>query len=294
MTTTIEEARAAGRGGRDERQPEFVIFGAAGYVARKHMEAIRAVGGRIVAVVDPRDSIGIVDQLAPGADYYADVAEWIGDESIERFGPWVVVCTPNDLHVGHALAASAIDCPVIVEKPVALDMRTLDALATAPTEIHPILNLRCSPAAIRLHDECARASGWAEVAVEYAAPRGPWYERSWKADTRRSGGLATNIGIHVLDLLTWTFGGFRSWSPTRVTERAVEGRLYLERADVLIALSLDGPAARRVSVDGMTYDLGDLAGTHVESYRRILAGRGWTLDDTSAAIECAERMRGAL
>lgn len=274
----------------------FAIVGAAGFVARRHAEAIRAVGGEIVAVVDPHDSVGWIDQYAPRASYYSDLAPFIAAANWSD-GPgapdFAVICTPNDLHAGQALALSEF-CRVIVEKPVALtaaDVETIAVCASHP--VHPILNARCSREAERLRDVAAGLIGGAAVDVRYVAPRGAWYAQSWKGDFRRSGGIVTNIGVHVLDLLLWAFGPCSGIDPVHDEAEEFAARLDLERARVSLRLSTGGQAAERsVTVNGERFDLGDLFGTHVESYRRILDGRGWTLDDAAPAIALCERLRG--
>lgn len=280
------------------RSPTFALLGAAGYIAPRHIDAIHAVGGRLLAACDPHDAVGVLDRYGEPVRYFPDVERfdrWL-DKQNRTADPvdFVVVATPNYLHDAHCRLALRSGSDVICEKPVTLTTRNLDALREVEAEtgkfVRCILQLRHHDA---IRDLRAKATGDHDVSVEYHAPRGPWYGYSWKGDAHKSGGLATNIGVHLFDALLWCFGDVIVAPKATGKPDEVRGVLALERAAVLWELSVARPKPRRVfDVDGEQIDLtATIAQLHVASYRAILAGEGWTLEDARPAIELCEAIR---
>jgi len=228
----------------------FALTGAAGYVAPRHLKAIQETGSRLVAAVDPHDSVGILDQFFPDSAFFTEIERF--DRHLEKLrrGPlenrvhYVSVCSPNYLHDAHIRLALRVGAHVICEKPLVINPWNLDVLAELEQEyerrIFNVLQLRVHPKLIALRERLTKnAGGRHRVRLHYVTSRGTWYRYSWKGDESRSGGIATNIGIHFFDMLIWFFGGVQS-STVRIKEaHRMGGELELERADVEWFLSID-------------------------------------------------------
>ena len=286
----------------------FAVIGAGAYVAPRHLRAIRAVGGRVVAAVDPRDSVGALDALA-GYDvpFFTEIERF--DRHLEKLrrGPpedrvdCVVVCSPNYLHDAHCRLGLRLRADVICEKPLVINPWNLDALEAIEREngrrVHPVLQLRHHPALRALEGELRATPGRREVALRWVAPRGAWYDVSWKGQPEKSGGVAVNIGIHLFDLLLWLFGPAADVRVTRSEPRKMAGVLELERARVSWFLSTDpddaGAGARRsMRVDGVEVDFTDgLDELHTRVYEDVVAGRGLGVADARPSLELAARIR---
>lgn len=292
--------------------PTFAIIGVAGYIARRHLEAIRDVGGTLAACCDVTDSVGILDSYFPGARFFTDGADF--EHFLSRPGhrpDYFVVCTPNDLHSAHAALGLRIGADVILEKPPALSSGELQALAALQAEsghvIHPVLQLR-------YHDGLARFRKLIEwrdstrpvaVTVRYVTRRGRWFSASWKGDPARSGTIIFNIGIHLLDALTWAIGADPQviWAHADPGGDHAEGVLQFGAVTVNWTLSTreeDLPqgthtgAARYIAADGdIVCDFSDYSRLHTAVYREIIAGRGHTIEDAAVAVRLAERVREA-
>jgi UDP-N-acetyl-2-amino-2-deoxyglucuronate dehydrogenase len=288
----------------------FAITGVAGYVAPRHLQAIKDVGGRLIAALDPHDSVGILDRYQGDAAFFTEFERF--DRHIEKLrrGPpegrlhYLSICAPNHLHDAHIRFALRVGAHALCEKPLVLNPWNLDALEQLEQEsgrrVYTILQLRVHPAIVALRESLA-ASGARKHDVEltYCTPRGVWYRHSWKGSTEKSGGIATNIGIHLFDLLIWLFGRVES-SELHVSDGTrAGGALELERARVRWFLSIDpsdSSAQRNLIVDGrateFTHGFADL---HSRVYAETLAGRGFGIADARPAIELAHRIRtGAL
>jgi UDP-N-acetyl-2-amino-2-deoxyglucuronate dehydrogenase len=288
----------------------FALIGAAGYVAPKHYEAIRQVGGEVVAICDPSDSVGAIDRYFPRAEYFREVEVFDRHlDLLRRNGEgvdYLSICTPNYLHDAHCRLAMRNGADAICEKPVVLRPHNLRSLQRCEREtgrtVHPILQLRCSSALHELKewvDDHARdrpLSTPPNLAIEYHTFRGPWYGRSWKGRSDMSGGLIYNIGIHILDALLWVLGPVVDTVSYPVQDDAAGARfdLQCERGTAKVALSTTGePAHRWISVDGHVpgyLGLDDLPNLHPAAYRAILDGTGLTLFDAMPAIELADRL----
>jgi UDP-N-acetyl-2-amino-2-deoxyglucuronate dehydrogenase len=282
-----------------KRSPKFLLVGAAGYVAPRHMEAIKAVGGELVAAVDPCDQVGILDRYFPRCDFYR--TELPGVIPLTNID-YCVICTPNDTHAHIACWALENGMNVILEKPAALRVEDLDRIrAYAQSRfktVNCILNLRLHHDAILLRAVSRLLKDRAVVDIEYCTPRGPWYARSWKSQFYRSGGLLFNIGVHLIDLALLAFGPLDPFMAPKMCARADQswavGALHLEKADVFIKLSIDRrPKRRTFTVGGAEFDFTNgFEDLHIESYRRIIRGQGFSLEDAKPAIELCERIGG--
>lgn len=281
----------------------FILLGAAGFVAPRHLRAILANSGRLVAAADPCDSVGILDRYFPNARFFTDTAR------LERYVDllrsrgtrihFVSICSPNYLHDDHCRFAMRIGADAICEKPLTLRTRNLYLLHRAEIRYHRrvnlILQLRLNDAVqamrakIASNGHCRHA-----VKVHYSTPRGRWYQASWKGDPAKSGGMATNIGIHLFDLAVHLFGKCRKIELRRNFDDYVSGRLDLERADLDFALSIRrGHSPTRVfEVDGERVDLSkDFESLHDRAYSEIMAGRGYGISDVVEATRICEAIR---
>src|SRR5688500_15242177 len=228
----------------------FAVIGVGGYVAPRHLRAIRDTGNRLVAAVDPKDSVGILDQYSFDVKFFTEIERF--DRQLEKLrrGPeenrvhYISVCSPNYLHDAHCRLALRIGADVICEKPLVINPWNLDALEELEREsgrrVWTILQLRVHPQLVALRERLRQASGRRHsVRLTYITARGGWYHVSWKGHEDRSGGIVTNIGIHFFDLIGWLFGPVRrSVVHLREAQRA-GGVLELERADVQWYLSTD-------------------------------------------------------
>jgi len=283
----------------------FAITGCAGYIAPRHLKAIQDVGGRLVAALDPCDSVGILDQFGYDVQYFTDFERFERHLLHLRGTPdqvdYVSVCSPNYLHEAHARAALRAGASAIVEKPMVINPDNLDLLEEQETtrqRVWAIMQMRYHPEIIRLR---ARVESEPDkihrVDMTYVTARGPWYARSWKGDQEKSGGLLMNIGIHLFDLLIWIFGApLNYWHNTGI--EIATGEIKLERAQVSWLLSINpgysthNPAQQRnITVDGELYDFTQYGGElHTLAYREILAGRGFGIADARPALEFVHKL----
>ena len=288
----------------------FALIGAAGYIAPRHMKAIRDTGNRLVAALDKSDSVGLMDS------YFFDVAFFTEFERFDRHAEklrrqgedarihYVSVCSPNYLHDAHVRFALRIGADAICEKPLVLSPWNLDALAELEQEsgkrIHNILQLRVHPSIVALREKVRQAPPGKKYAIDltYITARGKWYFSSWKGDADKSGGIATNIGVHFFDMLIWIFGGVQHHEVHLVDNRKMAGFLELGKAQVRWFLSVGKedlpPAAaqegkttfRSITVDGEEFEFsGGFADLHTAIYREILAGRGFGIEDSRSSID---------
>ena len=297
-----------------ERQRDFALLGAAGYIAPRHMRAIRETGNRLLVACDPKESVGLLDSFAPEAHFFTEF-ECFEDFAycLRRRGAgldYLSICSPNHLHQAHVSAGLRLGCDIICEKPLVLDCLALDELARLEAEsgqrINAILQLRLHPAIQELREILAGKmrgrgpGGRHEVELTYITSRGQWYSQTWKADPRKSGGLAMNIGVHFFDMLHFLFG-HRQASELHLAEpRRMAGCLEYERARVRWFLSigaedlpLERPAGqqtyRSITINGRAVEFsGGFTDLHTESYASILAGKGFSIADVRPAIETVE------
>ena len=292
----------------------FALIGAAGYIAPRHMQAIRDTGHALVAALDPNDSVGIIDSYFPDASFFTEFERF--DRHVDKLRredggaiDYVSICSPNYLHDSHVRFALRSGADAVCEKPLVLNPWNIDGLAELERDtgrrINTILQLRLHPAIVALRDRIAGTSDRKfDVDLNYVTSRGLWYFHSWKGDARKSGGIATNIGVHFFDMLHFLFGRLQDNRVHLSTPSRAAGYLEFAKARVRWFMSLelaDVPAAERargqrtfrsIRVDGEEIEFsGGFADLHTRSYEEILAGRGFGLDDNRCAIEAVSAIR---
>ena len=292
----------------------FALVGAAGYIAPRHMRAIKDTGNNLIAALDKNDSVGILDSYFPEADFFTEFERFDRHiEKLKRKGiktDFVSVCSPNYLHDAHIRFGLRVGADVICEKPVVLNPWNIDALAEIEKEtgnkIFTILQLRLHSAIIALKEkiDSEKSSQMHKVNLDYITSRGHWYYASWKGDIEKSGGIATNIGVHFFDMLMWIFGDVKENIVTEHSKDTASGILKLEKANVNWRLSIDAknlPEKERASgkrtyrtldIDGESFEFSDgFTELHTISYENILAGKGFPLMETRKAIQLVHDIR---
>ena len=297
----------------------FALIGAAGYIAPRHMQAIAATGNRLVAALDPSDSVGVIDRFFPDSAFFTEFERFDRHiDKLRRAGEeervvCVSICSPNYLHDSHIRFALRSGADAICEKPLVLNPWNIDGLVEAEAasgrRVSTILQLRVHPAIVALRDKARAESADArkhEVDLTYVTARGRWYAYSWKGDEKKSGGIATNIGIHLFDMLHFVFGALQDSRVHVLESGRAGGWLEYERARVRWFLSIEAgdlpPAARTskqttfrsIAVDGEEIEFsGGFADLHDRSYELILAGRGFGLETSRCAVETVAAIRNA-
>ena len=291
----------------------FALVGAAGYIAPRHMKAIGEVGADLICAFDPNDSVGVIDNHFPDARFFTEFERF--DRHIDKLHrqgdkiDYVSVCSPNYLHDAHVRFALRSNADAICEKPLVLNPWNIDGLAEMEEhtgrEINTILQLRLHTAIIELKKEVdAQPDRIHEVDLSYITSRGRWYHVSWKGDVHKSGGVATNIGIHFYDMLGFVFGKAVKNVVHVRNDNCAGGYLEFEKARVRWFLSVDRndlpeqvrgkqPTYRSITVDGDEIEFsGGFTDLHTVSYQEILAGRGFRLDEVRPSIELVSTIRG--
>ncbi len=294
----------------------FVLIGVGGYIAPRHLKAIKDTGNNLLAAVDKHDSVGIMDSYFPEAHFFTEFERFDRHvEKLKRNGTkidYVTVCSPNYLHDAHIRFGLRIGADVICEKPIVLNPWNIDALVEIEKETnqhtYSILQLRLHPAIIALREKVkqAPADKIFEVDLNYITSRGNWYFNSWKGDVEKSGGIATNIGVHFFDMLYWIFGEVIKSDVSEHNKDAASGVLQFEKANVKWALSINAnrlPAEvaaegkrtyRTLSIDGEAFEFSEgFTELHTRSYEEILKGNGFPISETKASIEIVQKIRGA-
>jgi UDP-N-acetyl-2-amino-2-deoxyglucuronate dehydrogenase len=294
----------------------FALIGAAGYIAPRHMMAIRETGNELIAAFDPNDSVGIIDSYFPEADFFTEFERF--DRHIDRLrrqgkgADYVSICSPNYLHDSHMRFALRAGADAICEKPLVLNPWNIDGLKEIERDtgkrINTILQLRLHPAIIALRDRMRSLTDERKVDVDltYITSRGHWYLQSWKGDDRKAGGIATNIGVHFYDMLHFVFGALQENIVHLHDQTRASGYLEYERARVRWFLSVDlndVPAVERekgkrtyraITAGGENIEFSDgFTDLHTRSYEEILAGRGFGLEENRVAIETVADIRNA-
>ncbi len=294
----------------------FALIGAGGYVAPRHMQAIKETGNRLIAAMDIHDSVGVLDNYFSEADFFTSI-ELFGQhlEKQKKQGDkvdYVSVCSPNHLHDAHVRFGLKLGADVICEKPVVLNPWNVDELAEVERatgrKVFTILQLRLHPAIKALKEKitASPAGKRYKVSLAYITARGHWYHASWKGDAEKSGGIATNIGVHFFDLLLWIFGGVKNSKVDIHNSTAAAGELELEKADVSWMLSINAPdlpealrnkgrqSHRMISVDDDVIDFNDgFTGLHTKSYEDIIAGNGVSICETRDVIKLVHEIRNS-
>lgn len=291
----------------------FALIGAAGYIAPRHMKAIKDTGNNLCAAYDVFDSVGIIDSYFPECSFFTQF------ELLERHLnkmksslDYVGVCTPNYLHDAHIRFGLRAGADVICEKPLVLNPWNIDALTKIEKEtgkrVYNILQLRLHDAIIALKDKVMNGptDKIYDVDLTYITSRGNWYYTSWKGDERKSGGVATNIGVHFYDMLTWVFGKVKRNIVHIASHDRVSGYLELEKARVRYFLSInydtlppEAKAAgkrtyRSLVMEGSEVEFSDgFTELHTNSYQNVIDGKGFGLEEARGSIEIVHDIRYA-
>lgn len=295
---------------------EFALIGAAGYIAVRHMKAIKETNNNLIAALDKFDSVGIIDSYFPNADFFTEYERFDRHfDKLKRNGKkidYVSICTPNYLHDSHIRFALRQQSDAICEKPLVLNPWNIDALAEIEKEtgrkINNIFQLRLHPSIIKLKEELKNApkDKVFEIDLSYITSRGHWYFQSWKSDISKSGGIATNIGVHFFDMLTWIFGEVKTNKVHVSTPKKAAGMLELEKAKVRWFMSLeydDVPVEqkekgirtyRSITINGKEIEFsGGFTDLHTLSYQEILKGNGFGLDEARNSIQIVHKIRNS-
>ncbi len=292
----------------------FALIGAAGYIAPRHMKAIKDNSANLIAAYDPYDGVGIMDSLFPDAEFFTEFERF--DRFVDKLKrkenalDFVSICSPNYLHDAHIRFGLKSGCNVICEKPLVLNPWNLDALEEIELEtgkkVNTILQLRLHPAIIELRNKIQNSSENEiyDIDLKYITSRGKWYHRSWKGDITKSGGIATNIGVHFFDMLTWIFGDLEKVVVTNQNSVTAEGKLYLQKARINWMLSIDyneipsevkqqgKRTFRTLTIGGQQIEFSDgFTELHTSSYKNIIEGNGFGLSDCKKAIEIVSKIR---
>jgi UDP-N-acetyl-2-amino-2-deoxyglucuronate dehydrogenase len=298
---------------------DFALIGAAGFVAVRHMRAIHETQNRLVAALDPNDSVGVLDSYFPDAHFFVEFERFDRhvDKLRRRGSPisFVSICSPNYLHDSHIRFALRSGANVICEKPLVLNPWNIDGLVELEQEtgrrVYNVLQLRLHPVIRSLKErerdhQQAKPAQKREVELAYITSRGRWYHASWKGDLQKSGGIATNIGVHFFDMLQWVFGPALENELHVRSEDVAAGYLELEHARVRWFLSIDQSTLppevqrkqqrtyRSIRIDGEELEFSEgFTDLHSATYRDILAGGGYGLNDARAAVTLVHDIREA-
>jgi len=296
----------------------FAITGVAGYIAPRHLQAIKDTGNQLVAAVDPNDSVGILDKYFPDVSFFTEFERF--DRHLEKLRreknhdkiEYMSICSPNNLHDAHIRLALRVGANAICEKPLVLNPWNLDALQEleqeTSTKVFTVLQLRVHPALIALKEKLEKENkkNKHEVVLTYITSRGLWYYFSWKGMVEKSGGIATNIGIHFFDFLMWLFGDAQSSILHLKDDKKMSGFIELQNANVKWFLSTDKsdlpnealkkglPTYRSITVDGEGIQFSEgFTDLHTKVYEETLNGKGFGIEDARPSIELVRKLRSA-
>ena len=291
----------------------FALLGVGGYVAPRHLKAIKETGNQLLSAYDRNDSVGILDSFFPQAAFFTEQELFDRHNTLLReqgMGlDYVSVCTPNYLHDAHTRYGLRLGADVICEKPAVLNPWNLEALQKIEQETghhaYTILQLRLHPSVVALKQQVEKeADKVHDVELTYITSRGNWYYTSWKGDEHKSGGIATNIGVHFYDMLCWIFGPVQKSVVHVAAHDRVAGYLDLKRARVRYFLSINAQhippsladagvrTYRTITVDGNDFEFSNgFTDLHTESYRQILSGHGFHIAEAAASIQLVHDIR---
>ena len=293
---------------------KFALIGASGFVAPRHMRAISENGHKLVAALDPHDAVGVLDRYFLETDYFREIERFDRHlEKLKRNGEgvdYLSICSPNYLHDAHIRFGLKLGTDVICEKPLVLNSWNLDGLLEIEKEtgqrIYTILQLRLHPEIIKLKSKIDSEPNnkFYHIDLDYLTTRGPWYNYSWKGDQSKSGGIATNIGIHFFDMLIWIFGDVISNDMLKLDDNFAEGKLELKNASINWKLSTDYNELpkkikdrglrmyRSLKIDNESFEFsGGFDDLHTKSYQHIINEGGFGLEETRKAIVLVEKIR---
>jgi len=294
----------------------FAIIGVGGYIAPRHLRAVRDTGNNLIVAVDPKDSVGILDQFGYNVSFFTEIERF--DRHLEKLrrGPeedrvhYISVCSPNYLHDAHCRLAMRVGADVICEKPLVISPWNLDSLEEIEAEtgrkVNTVLQLRVHPELLKLKQTLQEDTSGKQhdVMLTYITSRGVWYHVSWKGQEEKSGGIATNIGVHFFDLLLWLFGSSGDVKMYHADDKRMSGYIELENAHVRWFLSVDvndlpesslssgKTTYRSITVDGEEIEFsGGFTDLHTRVYEETLAGRGFGIQDARPSIALTHRIR---
>ncbi|WP_226389671.1 Gfo/Idh/MocA family protein [Penaeicola halotolerans] len=293
----------------------FALIGAAGYIAPRHMKAIKDTGNILTAAYDKFDSVGVMDSHFPEADFFTEFERF--DRHVDKLKripskkiDYVSICSPNYLHDSHIRFGLRVGADVICEKPLVLNPWNIEALKTVEKEygkkVYNILQLRLHPSIIALKEKIQNGpkDKIYDIDLAYITSRGHWYYTSWKGDVSKSGGIATNIGVHFYDMLTWVFGAVKKNVVHIHTHDRAAGYFELERARVRWFLSINadtlpdhvkakgGRTFRSLTMEGDEIEFSDgFTELHTHSYQHVLDGKGFGLDEAMNSIQIVHDIR---
>ncbi|MDR3611731.1 MAG: Gfo/Idh/MocA family oxidoreductase [Ignavibacteriaceae bacterium] len=296
----------------------FALIGIAGYIAPRHLQAIQDTNNNLVAAIDTHDSVGILDKYFPEVSFFTEFERFDRHAEKLKRGPeegrinYVSICSPNFLHDAHIRFALRIGADAICEKPLVLNPWNLDALEELEhiygKKVNTILQLRVHPALIQLRENIRNNKNKTkkEVILTYITSRGLWYHFSWKGEKEKSGGIATNIGIHFFDLLMWLFGDVQNSEVHYSDKNKIGGFLELKDANVKWFLSLDKndlpgktladkkTTLRSIIIDGEEVQFSDgFTDLHTKVYERTLSGNGFGIKEARPSIKLVHNIRTA-
>ncbi len=295
---------------------KFALIGASGYIAPRHMKAIKETGNELVAALDKFDSVGVLDSYFPNADFFTEFERF--DRHISKLAhidkkiDYLSICSPNYLHDSHIRFGLRNQADVICEKPLVLNPWNIDSLIEIEKQtgkkVYNILQLRLHESILSLKKEIENSppDKIFDITITYITSRGNWYYTSWKGDVTKSGGIATNIGIHFFDMLIWIFGKVKSSKVHVHTHDRAGGYLELEKAAIRWFLSINSDTLpeevknsgkrtfRSLLIENKEYEFSDgFTDLHTKSYQEILDGRGFGLTEVIDSIELAHQIRNA-
>jgi UDP-N-acetyl-2-amino-2-deoxyglucuronate dehydrogenase len=299
-----------------DSQKKFAIIGVGGYIAVRHLKAIKDTGNVLLATLDPNDSVGIIDSYFPDSHFFVEFERFDRHvDKLRRSGvqiDYVSICSPNYLHDSHIRFALRSGASAICEKPLVLNPWNIDALSEIEKEynkrINTILQLRLHPVLIELKKkiDLLPPGNTHDLDLTYITSRGNWYFNSWKGDIQKSGGIATNIGIHFFDMLSWIFGKVKSSTVHVLNLNKAGGYLELQNARIRWFLSLDHNdlpehcklngkrTYRSIVMDKNEIEFSEgFTDLHTNSYQEILAGRGFGLADAKPSVNIVYQIRNA-
>jgi len=295
----------------------FALTGVAGYIAPRHLQAIKDTGNFLVAAMDPHDSVGILDRYFPNTSYFTEFERF--DRHLEKLRrtkssekiDYLSICSPNNLHDAHIRLGLRVGADAICEKPLVLNPWNLDQLQEIEREtgkkVYTILQLRVHPALVKIKEELSKVEDKKQkhsVVLTYITSRGPWYNYSWKGREDISGGVATNIGIHFFDMLMWMFGDVQKNHLFLRQSNKASGFIELQHANVQWFLSIDGkdlpketiekgkPTHRSITIDGKELEFTEgFTDLHTKIYEEIIKGNGFGIETARQSIETAYDIR---
>ncbi len=293
----------------------FGMTGVAGYIAPRHLQAIKDTGHRLIAAMDPHDSVGIIDRYFSTTSFFTEFERF--DRHLEKLRrtsqeekiDYLTICSPNHLHDAHIRLALRLGANAICEKPLVLNPWNLDALQELERDsegrVYTILQLRVHPSLIELKNKLQQQKQKKhDVELSYITSRGPWYKYSWKGDEHKSGGIATNIGIHFFDLLMWYFGGTERVEVHYSSYDKMSGYIELESANVKWFLSIDRndlpeeaiknskTTFRSIKINDKEVEFTEgFTDLHTKVYSETLEGRGFGIETARPSVELVHKIR---